>query len=46
MSRNGFRFGLPRRLALRPEITFMDTTPGSGPNGSWLRISTAVGFNF
>jgi opacity protein-like surface antigen len=42
----GVRFGLLRHLSFRPEVMMMDTTPGSGPNWTWLRVSAALGFNF
>jgi hypothetical protein len=42
----GIRIGLRHHLSFRPEFTFMDTTPGSGPNWSWLRFAAVLGFNF
>jgi hypothetical protein len=43
---SGVRIGLLHHLSFRPELTFMDTTPGNGPNWSWLRFAAVFGFNF
>ncbi len=42
----GFRIGLLRHLSFRPEVTVLDTTPGSGYNWAWMRISAGIGISF
>jgi opacity protein-like surface antigen len=42
----GVKIAITRRLSVRPEISYLDTTPGAGWNIGWLRVQTGVGFHF
>ncbi len=42
----GIKIALHRHLSIRPEVILADTTPGSGPNWSWIRMQIGVGVHF
>jgi opacity protein-like surface antigen len=42
----GLKIALHRRLSIRPELLFVDTTPGSGWNWAWVRLQIGVGAHF
>jgi opacity protein-like surface antigen len=41
----GLKIAVHRRVSIRPEILFVDTTPGSGWNWAWLRVQMGIGFH-
>ena len=42
----GLKIALARHLSIRPELLFVDSTPGSGANWGWLRLQIGLGVHF
>ncbi len=42
----GVKASLFRHVSIRPELLFVDTTPGSGWNWGWVRLQLGVGAHF
>jgi opacity protein-like surface antigen len=42
----GIKVAVHRRVSIRPELFFVDTTPGRGWNWAWVRFQLGVGFHF
>ncbi|MBZ5582341.1 MAG: porin family protein [Acidobacteriia bacterium] len=42
----GLKLAVHRHVSIRPEVLFVDTTPGKGPNWGWLRVQAGVGRHF
>jgi len=42
----GIKIAITRRLSVRPEISVLNTTPGSGWNFEWVRFQMGLGFHF
>ncbi len=42
----GIKIAINRRLSVRPEISFLNTTPGSGWNFGWVRLQMGLGLHF
>ncbi len=42
----GLKIAAHRHISVRPEILFLNTTPGSGWNWAWLRAQVGVGWHF
>ncbi len=42
----GMKIAVHRHLSIRPELLFVDTTPGSGFNWAWVRLQIGLGVHF
>ena len=42
----GLKIAPIKHLSVRPELLFVDTTPGSGPNWGWVRVQIGLGVHF
>ena len=42
----GLKIAVIRHVSIRPELLFVDTTPGSGANWAWVRLQIGVGAHF
>jgi opacity protein-like surface antigen len=42
----GLKIAPFKHLSIRPELLFVDTTPGSGANWGWVRIQIGLGVHF
>jgi len=42
----GLKIALNKHLSVRPELLFVDTTPGSGANWGWVRLQIGLGAHF